>query len=245
MELLGFMVLLLIVLAAIPSSSSDRDERRSPREGHRDNYHRRSYYRPYYEDDDDDDVPPYYPDAYWPPRHPYGRPYRRRRETSFIALVRAFFAGIVAISLIAVGVYYQVRKEADPRAPIIDTGVKTGGIRQSEEPPKVPVKPAKAYEAQLNPHAIRLGITDSLTFRNIQKTYPNRKIEAVAMDDNRYWVCIFAMTTDELDETATLLRIREDDLNEHGLGVVYYATTEICSGKMIREKGTDIWFCQE
>lgn len=244
MELLGFMVLLLIVLAAIPSSSSDRDERRSPREGHRDNYHRRSHYRPYY-DEDDDDGPPYYPNPYWPPPYPYDAPYRRRRETSFIALVRAFFAGIVAISLIAVGVYYQYRKDSVPPAPTIDTGVKTGGIGPREAPPKVPAKPAKAYEAQLNPHAIRLGITDSLTFRNIQKTYPNRKIEAIVTDDNRYWVCIFAMTTDELDETATLLRIREDDLNEHGLGVVYYATAEICSGNMIREKGTDIWFCQE
>ncbi|MBC7775252.1 MAG: DUF3824 domain-containing protein [Phycisphaerae bacterium] len=241
------MVLLLVALTAMSSSSSDRDERRNPRDRYRDN-RRRASNRHYREDDDENDAydTPYHPPYRPSPYAPYGDPYGHRPQgAGFVALVRSFFAGILAISVVAAGVYYKYNMDAAPPEKIPTVNGTIGAVSENKEEPMKIAAPVKENESQKNPHMICLKKTDYVTFRDIQKIYPKRKIEAYLDKADRYWICIFAMTSEELDETVALLRLREADLHEHGLELVYYKTSDFCSGKMVREKGTDIWFCQE
>ena len=239
--IVGVLVLLFIVLAAMSGSSSDRDERRNHRDSRRDYDYRSSNQRHRDDDDWDDEYgAPFYP-PYWPP--PY-YPRRRRRRGGFMSLVLAFFAGVFALSVVAVGIYIQYNKDVGPK-PDIETGKgqETGQVKEAA--PVLEIKPVKEYEYQTKPYLICLAKKDYVSFRDIQQTYPNRKIEAFLDKENRYWICIFVNTSEELDQTVGLLRLREADLNEHGLGIVFYQTSQLGSGKILREKGTDIWFSQE
>ncbi len=157
----------------------------------------------------------------------------------FSSLVLALFSGILVFSFIASFEYYRYHHNV-----ILD---KNSEIAKSEDtsiptPDKVGVK---EYEVQTRPYLVFLKKTNYIAFRGLQKIYPQLGIEAFLDKDGRYWVCIFAMSSKELDELVALLRYREDDLNEHGLNLVFYKTSDLCSGQIIREKGSDIWFCQE
>ncbi len=245
MELFGFLVMLVIALAAIPSSSSDRDERRHPHDsylGHSERHPRRRYQNEGGEDDFDH--APYYPNPYWfPPNAPYGYPYGHHpRGGGFMALFRAFFAGIFAMSFVVAGVYYRYAKDANPTP---TAPVKEQGLGKNKEVPKLTLDSPKEFQRLTKPHTAYLGTTDSLNFREIQRIYPKRGIEAFRDKNGQYLMCIFTDTSEELDEVVALLRYREDDLKEHGLKLKYYKTTDLCSGNIIREKGTDIWFCEE
>lgn len=246
--IVGVLVLFFIVLLAMFSSSSDPDERRPPRDGRRNNRNRHSYtdYRDTEWDEADyDDYPPYWMPPHYPPPH-----LRRRRGSSFKDLVVSFFMGILVFSAVVGGTVYYFAKDGTPQSSA-NPGEKTPVLSFGRPPeplyatvPK-PVEPKKVFETLTKPYLIRLTITDLMTYRLIQETYPKRNIEAFLDDNQRYWVCIFANSSEELDEIRDLLRIRENDLKEHGLSIVFYESSDLCSGKILREKGTDIWFCQE
>ncbi len=101
------------------------------------------------------------------------------------------------------------------------------------------------YELLQKSYIIRLTITDLTTFREIQKLYPMYNIEAFRDKDNRYWVCIFAQSPENLNEIASALRKRNDDLKAHGLAPTFFNLSTISSGKIAREKGSDIWFSKD
>jgi len=247
--IVGVLVLFFTVLAAMSSSSSDRDERRPPRDSYRNNpVHpsNRRYDDDEWDDEDYDDVPPYWPPPYYPP--PYSR--QRQRRNRFRELVLAFFMGILVFSVVVAGVVYQSEMvglsqtrpdDKKPSRPMDQDAIPLGSSKPVEAKP---IAMKKELETLLKPYLIRLTITDIMTFRQIQQTYPKRNIEAFLDNNQRYWVCIFANSSQELDDIRDLLRLREDDLKEHGLSIVFYEATDLCSGKIVREKGTDIWFCQ-
>ena len=250
MEIVGFLVLLFIVLAAISSSSTDRDERRQNRDGYRNNRNRSSHRR-YPDDDWDDEYDDHYPyNPYWPPPYPYPR--RRRRGSTGLGILLGFLFAVVLVSLVAAYPWngqsaYTIGPSKD--VPVVEKTPKglatsVAAYEVPEQEDSKPMLPPKAqYELLTKPHMIRLTISDYLTFKSIQSKYPTRNIEAFRDKDKRYWVCIFAKTSQELDEIVNLLRLREDDLMENGLGITYYPISKVCSGQIVREKGTDIWFC--
>jgi hypothetical protein len=241
MEIVGFLVLLF-----------DRDERRHNRDGYR-NTRNRASQRRYPDDDWDDEFDDHYPyNPYWPP--PYPHPRRRRRGSTGLGILLGFLFAVVLVSLVAAYAWNgQPAYTTFPPRIVPVSGETTKGLAPrvadyDEVPehvdPKPLLPPKEVYEVLTKPHMIRLTITDSLTFKSIKSKYPTRNIEAFRDKDQRYWVCIFAQTSQELDEIVNLLRLREDDLTENGLGITYYPISKVCSGQIVRVKGTDIWFCQ-
>jgi hypothetical protein len=248
--IVGVLVLIFVVLLAMSNSSSERDGRRHPRDSYRDD-HRRSQRRRYRDDDWDDayDEPyPYHP--YWPPPYPYRR---RRRGNTWTGILLGFFFAIVLVSVVAVYVRDDDVVMFNQTKPSTTTVQPRGTLAPEPDFDKVPetreptpqLPPSVEYEVQSIQYLIRLKITDYVTFESIRARYPTRNIEAFRDKDGRYWVCIFPESSQKMDEIRDLLRLRADDLKEHGLEMVLYKTTQLCSGKLVREKGTYIWFCED
>ena len=236
MEVFTVLIIAFLVIAALINASSGRDDDRDYR-------HNRRSRRRYYEDedwDDDDDDDDYY----------YRRRRRRRRggNTWAGALLGFFFAVILIAVVASYGWDEKSAKETKTHTPPVAAKDSTQQAPRTLDPDEIPENGPKnsppEYERLVKQHLICLGITDIISFKTIKDRYPNRNIEAFRDQYNRYWVCIFAQTSRELDEVVNLLRLREEDLTEHGLGIVYYQASDLCSGGIIRVKGTDIWFCE-
>ncbi len=252
MEYFGFFILLIIVLAAMSNSSSNRDERRNHRDRYRDDHYRSANRRHRADEDWDDDYDgPYYPNPYWsPPPYPY-RP-RQERGSTGAGILLGFLFAIVLISAVAVytwdGKSFHIPNPPKSLPETIDS-IKQPIVKQLDydevpEEEELQLKPLQALQHEFldKPYLICLAITDHKTFLSIRNTYPNRNIEAYCDEGGRYWVGMFFATKEALDQEMEVLRLRIYDLEEHGLSLKYYPVSELCSGEIVREKGTLIWF---
>ncbi|MFN0214630.1 MAG: hypothetical protein ACKVT2_10280 [Saprospiraceae bacterium] len=240
MELLGFMVLFFVVVAAMSSSSSEIDEAHSSTDSLLDNRARFSNQGNQQNDENDR----------------YGRPntsgqspnpfLQRHSRQRFRSMVLAFFMGVLTVSVVAAGVVsiYNIEITPSGNQKSKHGDGKTGSDSLGTKLPVPAGMPQKVYEVLKKPHMVCLKKTDFMSFREIQSIYPKRNIEAFLDSEGRYWACIFAYSSEELDEIVGVLRYRENDLIEHGLSLTYYPSSSLCTGVIVREKGTDIWFCK-
>lgn len=93
---------------------------------------------------------------------------------------------------------------------------------------------------------MKLAKTDPVSLRQIQQTYPERGYEGYRdHSTGQIWVVIFG-TSESLNDIGLIMTERAEDLKERGLvfTITVYSTNQVCpDGNVVREEGTDIWFC--
>lgn len=238
MEWIGYTLIFGLIFIFFIVVFSDQRDRRGRYRSRRSDYW----------DDDDDYYPPHY--GYWPPPYPYG--YRRRR--GFGGVLIGFFLGILVFAGVAGGVAGIFgSKKVPPKPQPLPSPIPTthpldyNNVVEKPRPAPPPKPPKRKLEHQQDDRMMKLAITDLVSLRQIQQTYPDRRIEGYRDDSTgQIWAVIFG-TSESLDDIGFVMKKREEDLISRGLVFTntVYGTHQVCKGTIVREEGTTIWFCDD
>jgi len=235
-----FLILFALALVFIFSSSSNDEEHHPPREeAEQQNGHGQFYPRP--------DYPLWGSPPDWRDwQYDY---YRRPRIYRVSSVFKAVATTFLACFILMAGIYIFTKVESTPsnsaevqakERSTENTNPLTLRVQKRSEV----IKPAPKEYVHLPYHlCAKSRPLDMVTVREVQKFYP-QQLEILRISEELFSLVVFTDNNEALDKFIKILRSHED-LKAYKLDFNFRKVTELCSGKIIRGKGTDIWFCQE
>ena len=232
-----FFIFLALALVVMFISSSNEDEHQSPRE-ETDRHSGQFYPRP--------DYPMWGSPPDWRDwQYDY---YRRPRIYRVSSVFKAVGTTFMACLILMAGVYIFTKVESNPSPTIAD--VPKDLPAENPDPSTLRVQkrkavikaPTKAYVLQPYHLCAKSSPLDLATARQIKKLYT--PLEILQIDEDLCNLVVFTDNSEALDKFVNILR-SDERLKPYTLDFKFRKVTDLCSGKIIRENGTDIWFCQE